>query len=56
MEVAWLYGPVKQRLVNRLSPNPGGLTNTLSGNGGFPPGGYSLVISSEAKGFHELLR
>jgi hypothetical protein len=53
VEVAWLYGPAEQRLVNRLSPDPGGLTYTLSGNGGFPPGDYGLVISSEVKGFHE---
>jgi hypothetical protein len=50
VEVAWLYGPAEQRLVNKLSPDLGGLTNTLSGNGGFAPGDYGLVMSPEAKG------
>jgi hypothetical protein len=56
VKVTWLYNGAEQSSVDELSPDTGGLTYTLSGNGGFPPGDYGVVISLETKGSQPIYR
>jgi hypothetical protein len=59
IKVTWIHpmsGAAGQSSIDELAPDSGGLNYTFSGNGGFPPGNYGLIISLETQGSQPIYR